>query len=136
MERVRDSTFEVDRFKQELSAISKNYVDEVLNLYFGGMIKFVTDAENCKDGRDIDSGQLLLTKTFISTWKMSLEKINKEILPSFHNLKTGAFLLKLAFAQLIDYYNRFQKALLTSNKAQLPDTEYIMIEIKKYKTNY
>jgi len=67
---------------------------------------------------------------------MSLEKINKEILSSFHNLKTGAFLLKLAFARLIDYYNIFQKALLASNKAQLPNIENIIMEIKKYKTNY
>lgn len=135
MERVRENTFEVDRFKEELSARSKDYVDEVLHVYFGGMMEFVTDAEN---GRDIDSDsrQLGLAKTFTSTWKMSLEEINKEILPSFPNLTTGASLLQLAFSQLIDYYHRFQKALLAPNKAQLPNIHVIMIEIKKYKTNY
>ncbi|CAH1715545.1 unnamed protein product [Aphis gossypii] len=135
MERVRDSSFEVDRFKEELSARSKDYVDEVLQVYFGGMMKFVTDAENGQD-IDSDSRQLGLAKTFTSTWKMSLEEINKEILPSFPNLTTGASLLQLAFSQLIDYYHRFQKALLASNKAQLPNIHVIMIEIKKYKTNY
>lgn len=135
MERVRDSTFEVDRFKEELSARSKDYVDEVLHVYFGGMMEFVADAENGRD-TDADSRQLGLAKTFTSTWKMSLEEINKEILPSFPNLTTGASLLQLAFSQFIDYYHRFQKALLAPNKAQLPNIHVIMIEIKKYKTNY
>lgn len=135
MERVRDSTFEVDRFKDELSARSKDYVDEVLHVYFGGMMEFVNDAENGRD-TDADSRQMGLAKTFTSTWKMSLEEINKEILPSFPNLTTGASLLQLAFSQFIDYYTRFQKALLASNKAQLPNIHVIMIEIKKYKTNY
>lgn len=136
MERVRDgASFEVDRFKEELSARSKDYVDEVLHVYFGGMMEFVADAEN---GRDTDAGsrQLGLAKTFTSTWKMSLEEINKEILPSFPNLTTGASLLQLAFSQFIDYYHRFQRALLPPNKAQLPNIHVIMIEIKKYKTNY
>ncbi|XP_050542864.1 vacuolar protein sorting-associated protein 52 homolog [Daktulosphaira vitifoliae] len=135
MERIRDNTFEVDRFKEELSARSKDYVDEVLHVYFGGMMEFVNDAEN---GRNIDSDsrQLGLAKTFASTWKMSLEEINKEILPSFPNLTTGASLLQLAFSQFIDYYHKFQKALLAPNKAQLPNIHVIMIELKKYKTNY
>lgn len=135
MERVRDSTFEVDRFKEELSARSKDYVDEVLHVYFGGMMEFVIDAENGRD-TDAESRQLGLAKTFTSTWKMSLEEINKDILPSFPNLTTGASLLQLAFSQLIDYYHRFQKALFAPNKAQLPNIHVIMIEIKKYKTNY
>lgn len=135
MERVRDSTFEVDRFKEELSARSKDYVDEVLQVYFGGMMEFVKDVDNGRD-IDADSRQLGLAKTFTSTWKMSLEEINKEILPSFPNLTTGASLLQLAFSQLIEYYHRFQKALLALNKAQLPNIHVIMIEIKKYKTNY
>lgn len=135
MERVRDGTFEVDRFKEELSARSKDYVDEVLHVYFGGMMEFVADAEN---GRDVDSDsrQLGLAKTFASTWKMSLEEINKEILPSFPNLTTGASLLQLAFSQFIDHYHRLQKMLTAPNRAQLPNIHVIMIEIKKYKTNY
>lgn len=135
MERVRDTTFEVERFKEELSARSKDYVDEVLHVYFGGMMDFVKDVDNGRD-TDGDSRQLGLAKTFTSTWKMSLEEINKEILPSFPNLTTGASLLQLAFSQLIEYYHRFQKALLALNKAQLPNIHVIMIEIKKYKTNY
>ncbi|XP_050422196.1 vacuolar protein sorting-associated protein 52 homolog [Adelges cooleyi] len=135
MERIRENTFEVERFKEELSARSKDYVDEVLHVYFGGMMEFVTDSENGRD-TDSDSRQLGLAKTLESTWKMSLEEINKEILPSFPNLTTGASLLQLAFSQFIEYYHRFQKALLPPNKAQLPNIHVIMIEIKKYKTNY
>lgn len=79
---------------------------------------------------------MALVYSFSSNWKTSLEQINREVLSSFPNLVTGSSLLQLAFTQLIQYYHRFNKLLIPSIKTQLPNIHLIMVELKKYKTNF
>lgn len=135
LKRVGSGSFEARRFREELSARREDYIDEVLGVCFGGMMEFARDAENGR-GAASDSRQSELVETFASTWEKSLERINNEILPSFHDLTTGASLSRLAFSRLIEYYRRFQKALSAPNKARSPEVHEIVAEIEKYKANY
>ncbi len=78
----------------------------------------------------------MLVQSFCNGWKSSLEAINRTVLSSFPNLVTGSSLLQLAFTQLIQYCNRFNKLLMPGVKPQFPNIHLIMVELKKYKTNF
>lgn len=45
MERTRDNTKEAESFREQLSARSNEYVEEILNPHIGGMINFVKECE-------------------------------------------------------------------------------------------
>lgn len=75
-------------------------------------------------------------QSFSTSWKKSLEEINQEVLSSFPNLVTGSSLLQLALSQLVQYYHRFHKVVTPTARAQLTNIHHIMVEIKKYKTNF
>jgi hypothetical protein len=77
-----------------------------------------------------------LVQSFSANWKKAIEDLNREVLLSFPSLVTGQSLLQLALAQLVQYYNRFQKLLQPSVKAELVNVHLLMVEIKKYKSNY
>lgn len=77
---------------------------------------------------------MVLVQSFCSTWKQSLEEINKEVLKSFSNFTMSSTLFQLALTQLVQYYQRFQKLLTPAARAQLTNIHHIMLEIKKYKT--
>lgn len=79
---------------------------------------------------------LALVQNFSSNWKKAIEDLNREVLLSFPSLVTGQSLLQLALAQLVQYYNRFHKLLTPSVRAELVNVHLIMVEIKKYKSNY
>ncbi|XP_054282632.1 vacuolar protein sorting-associated protein 52 homolog [Macrosteles quadrilineatus] len=142
MERTRDSSKEMDSFREQLSGRSAEYVEEILSPYFGGVMQFVKEGEALVEKGQGDAlkkqeGKALqLVQSFSNTWKRSLELINHEVLSSFPSLVTGSTLLQLALTQLVQYYHRFSKLLTPNTKAQLTNIHHIMVEIKKYKTNY
>lgn len=79
---------------------------------------------------------LALVQSFSANWKKAIEDLNREVLLSFPSLVTGQSLLQLALAQLVQYYNRYHKLLTPTVKAELVNVHLLMVEIKKYKSNY
>ncbi|XP_046675531.1 vacuolar protein sorting-associated protein 52 homolog [Homalodisca vitripennis] len=142
IERTRDSSKEMDSFREQLNSRSTEYVEEILSPYFGGVMQFVKEGESLVEKGQGDqlkkqeSKSLALVQSFSSTWKKSLETLQEEVLKSFPSLVTGSTLLQLALTQLVQYYNRFSKLLTPNAKAQLTNIHHIMVEIKKYKTNF
>lgn len=142
MERTRDNSKEAQSFRARLSSKSAEYVEEILSPHFGEMMQFVKECEHLiekgqqHDLKKYDEKSIHLVQTFSNNWKKSLEELNREVLLSFPNLVTGSSLLQLALTQLIQYYHRFHKLLTPNTRTQLTNIHHIMIEMKKYKTNY
>ncbi|PSN53047.1 Vacuolar protein sorting-associated protein 52 [Blattella germanica] len=142
MERTRDNSKEAESFREQLNTRSAEYVEEILSPHFGGILQFVKEGEAL-----VDKGQaeelkhhekkaLALVQSFSAGWKRSLEELNREVLSSFPSLVTGSSLLQLALTQLVQYYHRFHKLLSPNARAQLTNIHHIMVELKKYKTNF
>lgn len=142
MERTRDNSKEAESFREQLSARSAEYVEEILSPHFGGIMQCVKECEALIEKGQIDEIRKHETKfttlvvSFSNNWKKSLEELNREVLLSFPNLVTGSSLLQLALTQLVQYYHRFHKLLTPNARSQLTNIHHIMVELKKYKTNY
>ncbi|CAB3230976.1 unnamed protein product [Arctia plantaginis] len=142
MERTRDNTKEAESFKEQLQARSSEYVEEILSPHFGGMIQFVKEGEQLFESdkkaelASLERKSLSLVASFSSGWKQSLEEIHREVLISFPNLVTGSGLLQMALTNFVQYYHKFAKLLTPNARTQLVNIHVIMVEIKKYKTNY
>ncbi|XP_015114891.1 vacuolar protein sorting-associated protein 52 homolog [Diachasma alloeum] len=142
MERTRDNSKEAESFREQLNSRSSEYVEEVLSPHFGGIIQLVKESEAMmekgltEDLKRTEPRALDLVQSFTNNWKRSLEEINREVLKSFPNLVLGAALVQRAMTQLVQYYNRLHKILPANARAQLTNIHHIMVEIKKYKTNY
>lgn len=142
MEHTRDNSKEAEAFREQLSARSGEYVEEILAPHFGGIIQYIKDCEHMLDKEQTDEFQrqerrsLSLVTNFSTNWKKSLEELNREVLLSFPSLVTGSSLLQLALASLVQYYHRFHKLLTPNARMQLTNVHVIMVEIKKYKSNY
>ncbi len=112
------------------------YVEEVLQAFYGNLIVFVKECEIIIDRGNIDSlkqfegiflclfkAKLMtnifkfkgnipqLVRSFSNDWKKSLDLINQEIMRTFTNFKNGQAILQAALTQLVQYYHRFQKVL-------------------------
>lgn len=142
MERTRDNSKEAESFREQLNARSTEYVEEILSPHFGGIMQFVKEGEillekgQTEEVKKQERKSLALVTTFSANWKKSLEELNREILLSFPNLVTGSTLLQLALTSLVQYYHRFHKLLTPNARTQLTNIHVIMVELKKYKTNY
>lgn len=142
MERTRDNTKEAESFRDQLQARSAEYVEEILSPHFGGMMQFVKEGEHLLEADKkaelaaLEKKSLSLVASFSSGWKQSLEEIHREVLVSFPNLVTGSGLLQMALTNLVQYYHKFVKLLTPNARTQLVNIHVIMVEIKKYKTNY
>lgn len=142
MEHTRDNTKEAEAFREQLSARSTEYVEEILAPHFGGIIQFIKECEHVPVEEQPENFQrqerrsLALVTQFSTNWKKSLEELNREVLLSFPSLVTGSSLLQLALASLVQYYHRFHKLLTPNARMQLTNIHVIMVEIKKYKSNY
>jgi len=79
---------------------------------------------------------MALVQAFSANWKKSLEALNQEVLSSFPSLVTGSHLLQLSLTQLVHYYHRFHKLLSPTARSQLTNIHHIMVELKKYKSNF
>ncbi|KAK6623627.1 hypothetical protein RUM43_009479 [Polyplax serrata] len=142
MERTKDHSNETEAFRDQLTTRSNEYVEEILSPHFGGIMQFVRDGENMvekelhEELKQQEQKAMQLVQSFSKTWKKALEELQSEILRSFPSLVTGGALLQLALTTLVQYYHRFHKLLTPNAKAQLTNIHHIMVEIKKYKTNY
>ncbi|KAJ2953682.1 hypothetical protein O0L34_g1299 [Tuta absoluta] len=142
MERTRDNTKEAESFREQLQARSTEYVDEILSPHFGGLMQFVKEGEHLGEGDKksqlaaLEKKSLSLVASFSAGWKQSLEEIHREVLVSFPNLVTGSGLLQMALTKFVEYYHKFVKLLTPNARTQLVNIHVIMVEIKKYKTNY
>ncbi|XP_034829637.1 vacuolar protein sorting-associated protein 52 homolog [Maniola hyperantus] len=142
MERTRDNTKEAESFREQLQARSTEYVEEILSPHFGGLMQFVKEGEQLLEGdrkselANLEKKSISLVASFTASWKQSLEEIHREVLVSFPNLVTGAGLLQMALTNFVQYYHKFVKLLTPNARTQLVNIHVIMVEIKKYKTNY
>ncbi|KAI5633971.1 vps52 / sac2 family domain-containing protein [Phthorimaea operculella] len=142
MERTRDNTKEAESFREQLQARSTEYVEEILSPHFGGLMQFVKEGEHLGEGDQksqlaaLEKKSLSLVASFSAGWKQSLEEIHREVLVSFPNLVTGSGLLQMALTKFVEYYHKFVKLLTPNARTQLVNIHVIMVEIKKYKTNY
>lgn len=142
MERTRDNSKEAELFKAKLSEKSGEYAEVILFPHFGEMIQYVKECEHyyetakVKELKELEPKSNEIVKTFSNSWRKSLEELNREVLLSFPNLVTGSSLLQLALTQLVQYYHRFHKLLSPNLRSQLVNIHLIMVELKKYKTNF
>ncbi|EFA03408.1 vacuolar protein sorting-associated protein 52 homolog [Tribolium castaneum] len=142
MERTRDNSKEAETFKSRLSSRSGEYVEEILSPHFGELMQYVKECEylleksKTEEVKKMEGKSLAIVQHFSANWKKSLEELNREVLLSFPNLVTGSSLLQLALTQLVQYYHRFHKLLTPNVRTQLTNIHLIMVEMKKYKTNY
>ncbi|XP_033313100.1 vacuolar protein sorting-associated protein 52 homolog [Bombus bifarius] len=142
MERTRDNSKEAESFRDQLNARSSEYVEEILSPHFGGIIQFVKESEAMIEKGQPDESKrqegkaLALAQSFTNNWKRALEEINHEVLKSFPSLVLGTALVQHAMTQLVQYYHRFHKILPPNARTQLTNFHHIMVEMKKYKTNY
>lgn len=163
MEHTRDNSKEAEAFREQLTNRSSEYVEEILSPHFGGMIQFIKECEQMVEKEQVkqfcawsrcvwysrnvfvlqteelrrqERRSLAIVSQFSANWKKSLEELNREVLLSFPSLVTGSSLLQLALASLVQYYQRFHKLLTPNARMQLTNIHVIMVEIKKYKSNY
>ncbi|KMQ97520.1 vacuolar protein sorting-associated protein 52-like protein [Lasius niger] len=142
MERTRDNSKEAESFREQLNARSSEFVEEVLSPHFGGIIQLVKESEaliekgQADDLKRQEGKALALVQSFTNNWKRALEEIHREVLNSFPNLVLGGALVQRAMTQLVQYYHRLHKILPPNARTQLTNIHHIMVEIKKYKTNY
>ncbi|XP_050459656.1 vacuolar protein sorting-associated protein 52 homolog [Cataglyphis hispanica] len=142
MERTRDNSKEAESFREQLNARSSEFVEEVLSPHFGGIIQLVKESEaliekgQADDLKRQEGKALALVQSFTNNWKRALEEIHREVLKSFPNLVLGGALVQRAMTQLVQYYHRLHKILPPNARTQLTNIHHIMVEIKKYKTNY
>ncbi|KAG8199048.1 hypothetical protein JTE90_021061 [Oedothorax gibbosus] len=148
LERTKEDSRESESFKDLLNARILEYVEEVLSPYFGGMMTFVKDCEKYlergqTENLKTESAKVpALVKSFNSGWKKAMDEINGDIMTTFTNFKNGTNILQTALTQLIQYYHRFQKVLSQHPFKNLPvrsellNIHHIMVEAKKFKTNF
>ncbi|XP_076183022.1 vacuolar protein sorting 52 [Ptiloglossa arizonensis] len=142
MERTRDNSKEAESFRDQLNARSAEYVEEVLNPYFGGIIQLVKESEvliekgQADDLKRQEGKALALVQSFTNNWKRALEEINREVVNSFPNLVLGTALVQRAMTQLVQYYHRFHNTLPQNARTQLTNIHHIKVEIKKLASNY
>ena len=145
-EKTSGESQEAEYFRVQYSARTSEYVEEILQPHFGDLIKFVKEAEAQKGELEILRSQDYIGRIitgFNARWKNSLDAINKEVLSSFsNNLKNATEILQTALTQFVQYYHRFHKIVsglnttACPNRDQLINIHQLMVEVKKYKTNF
>ncbi|KAI1285484.1 Vacuolar protein sorting-associated protein 52 -like protein [Halotydeus destructor] len=148
LERTKDDSKESESIKQQLTKRVHDFVEELLYPHFGHMMSFVKDCEAYLERQD---GDLLskeekkvtsLVKGFNGTWRKAIEDINREVMTCFTNFKCGNNIQQTALTQIIQYYHRFHKivsqAPFKNNpiRSELINIHQLMVEIKKYKSNF
>jgi len=148
LERTKEDCRESESFKDLLNARILEYVEEVLSPHFGGMMAFVKDCEKYLERGQMDhlkneaAKVNSLVKSFNGGWKRAMDEINADIMTTFTNFKNGTNILQAALTQLIQYYHRFQKILSQAPfkslavRSELLNIHHLMVEAKKFKTNF
>ncbi|XP_065332207.1 vacuolar protein sorting-associated protein 52 homolog [Cloeon dipterum] len=133
---------EIIGFQEHLSQRSAEYVEEVLRPHFGAVMQFVKEGEALAAKGQADQLRQQETKCmdiahkFSVCWRGALEKLSQEVLSSFPSLLTGSQLLQLTLTTLVTYHQRLYAVLPPSAQATLANKHQLMVEIKKYKTNF
>jgi hypothetical protein len=148
LERTKEESKESESIKLQLSKRVHDFVEELLYPHFGPMIAFVKDCEAYADRKDEESlakeekKVTKLVKSFNSSWRKAIEDLNREVITCFTNFKCGNNIQQTALTQIIQYYHRFHKIVsqhpFKQNpvRSELINIHQLMVEIKKYKTNF
>lgn len=76
MERTRDNTKEAESFREQLTARSGEYVDEILGPHIGGIIHFVKDCEQMIEKDQVEYFKDFINiKNYISNYNFRLKTI-------------------------------------------------------------
>ncbi|CAG2165869.1 unnamed protein product [Oppiella nova] len=148
IERKKEDSKESENIKQQLNKRIQDFVEELLCPHFGAMIAFVKDCESYVDKNDLEalkreeSKVTHLIKSFNTGWRKALEDISREVMNCFTNFKNGNNIQQSALTQIIQYYHRFSK-IVSQNpfknnpiRSELINIHQLMVEVKKYKTNF
>ncbi|KAJ1922842.1 Vacuolar protein sorting-associated protein 52 [Tieghemiomyces parasiticus] len=145
---------EVDYFTQCKATCVAEYVEEQLDTYFGYLKAFVGRMETLGDtpGGSVDTEAEpfeAVVADFNANFRNSLANINAAVIRNFSNFKNGTTILHSVLGQLILYYNRFyqmferrfSKKPSAGGQARRPaqwpvGIQNVMVEIKKYKSNF
>ncbi|RDD45399.1 Vacuolar protein sorting-associated protein 52-like protein [Trichoplax sp. H2] len=145
LDRVNDDGSHHESFQQTLNARIQEFVEEILQPNFGGMINFVKETENAIEHGNkvhVDERRIkTLIQSFNAEWKKAIDNIDHDVMQSFTNFKNGTSILQAVLTQLIQYYHRFQKILNQSPfknltcRNEIINIHNVMVEIKKHKTS-
>merc|ERR1740139_386108 len=142
---------ELQAFEDMLLQQRELFVEEELlsHSHLANMIVFVRGAERQVanaprggtggpppfDAHTVES----LVRDFATSWKKTIEQINKNVLSYFSNFRNGMEILKQVLTQLLLYYTRFQDIIRKVWRSKPPafckdlvSTSTILIEIKKH----
>ncbi|TRY62008.1 hypothetical protein TCAL_08474 [Tigriopus californicus] len=150
-ERVRNDCQESDSFKDLLATRTSEFVELILESNFGELLRFIKRVEPVIQQDDDDDDAIVtregakvasILKDFNVRWKKALDGINSEILGSFPNFKNGTSILQQTLTQFVQYYHRFYKIMshpqFSSHpeRSQLINVHQLMVEVKKFKSNF
>jgi len=147
-ERLKEDSNEAAGVKQRLKDSIDEYVEVILNPYFGNLIQFVKETELIIEKGNVDSLKTFeasaaqIIRTFGNDWRKSYELINQEIMRTFTNFKNGQAILQASLTQLLQYYRRFQNVLSHNSfrnlnaKSEMLSIHHLMVEIKKHKPTF
>nr|XP_027194537.1 vacuolar protein sorting-associated protein 52 homolog isoform X2 [Dermatophagoides pteronyssinus] len=148
LERKKDGSNAAETMREQLNKKIMDFIEEMLYPHFGAMISFVKESEVLTEKNDIESLKRLeprvgdLIQNFNNNWRRSLEQVSKDIMASFTNFRTGNNIQQIALTQLVQYYHKFQKIVsqppFSNNplRSELINIHQLMVEVKKYKTNF
>ncbi|CAK9304059.1 unnamed protein product [Gordionus sp. m RMFG-2023] len=139
-----------ETLKSSLASWMDEFAEEILSPYFGGMISLVREIESSADDPQVVWERLkaktnlirAIIKFFNEDRSKAIEAMNSEIMQSFTNFKNGTNVLQVVLSKLIQYYHRFCKILNhpvlknVEGRSELINTHNLMVEMKKYKTNF
>ncbi|KAG9510079.1 Vacuolar protein sorting-associated protein 52-like protein [Fragariocoptes setiger] len=143
-----DNSKDIEDIKLLISKRTQEIVEELLYPHFGSIICFVKDSEVYLERNDQESLKrnepkvTTLVKSFNSDWRKALDEISHEIMGSFSNFENGNNIQQAVLTQIIQYYHRLQKIVALSPfknnpvRNELIDTHQLMVDLKKYKTNF
>ncbi|KAJ2767112.1 Vacuolar protein sorting-associated protein 52, partial [Coemansia nantahalensis] len=150
---------EVASWKQELSSAVLAFAEAQLEARFGYLKQFVAEAEQQSDMGQISADALgHVATTFNAEWRAQIAAINVAVIQSFSNFRTGTEILHVVLGQLIVYYTRFHSIFdkrfarrrggsggsgsggagggPAGGICQPVGVQNVMVEIKKYRTNF
>ncbi|KAH9529459.1 Vacuolar protein sorting-associated protein 52 [Dermatophagoides farinae] len=148
LERKKDGSNEAETMREQLNKKIMDFIEEMLYPHFGAMISFVKESEVLTEKNDTESLKRLeprvgdLIQNFNNNWRRSLEQVSKDIMASFTNFRNGNNIQQIALTQLVQYYHKFQKIVsqppFSNNplRSELINIHQLMVEVKKYKTNF
>lgn len=148
LERTKEESSESENIKQQLNRRVQDFVEELLYPHFGPLISFVKECESLIEKNDLaaldrqDTKVASLIKSFNLKWRNAIEDINRDVMTCFTNFKCGNNIQQTALTQIIQYYHRFHKIVSQNpfknnpSRSELINVHQLMVEVKKYKSNF